>query len=59
MVNEEGNGLFARLRSAVNSRFSTWNAPAPIKEVQDISGDFNQVIILIECNAFKELKNSF
>lgn len=54
MVNEEGNGLFARLRSAVNSRFSTWNAPAPIKEVQDISGDFNQVIILIECNAFKE-----
>jgi len=43
MVNDEGNGLFARLRSAVNSRFSTWNAPAPIKEVQDISGDFNQI----------------
>ena len=42
MIGEEAHGLFARLRSSVTNKFTTWSKPAAIQE-NDSDLNFDKV----------------
>ena len=43
MVGDDANGLFARLRSALNSRVTSWSDPTPLADDVDPTGNVDQV----------------
>jgi hypothetical protein len=49
MVNEEGNGVMARLRSAMNSRMTKWSEPKALEENAELTGEIDQASCLIVC----------
>ena len=54
MVGDDGHGLFARIRSGINSRlFQTWSDPQPLPQNADPTGNVDQVSKLISVSKIK------